>query len=288
MKKEFLNLLACPKCKSKLIISKNKITCQKCKSKYFLSGNIPIFLQKKLKSETKAIGAFRAGHKTSLSKIHSQIRPPDTSFTKKINVFNTKVDYPLKSLLQKNKLTLNIGSSSKKVYPNTINLDIGNFENVDVVADGKNLPFKNNSFDLVLIESVLEHVNEPEKVIKEAYRVLKKSGKVYISIPFVFVFHGSPDDFNRYTLNGLIQRLKLSGFKIEKYGILSGPSSTMSQMLRYYLALLFSFNSDFLFSFFLNFFGWLTFPIKYLDVLVRKNKKSYVMANIIYATGKKI
>lgn len=50
-----------------------------------------------------------------------------------------------------------------------------------VVGAGESLPFKDNSFDLVIIPSVLEHVKYWETVITEIYRVLKPSGLTYIS-----------------------------------------------------------------------------------------------------------
>jgi len=46
---------------------------------------------------------------------------------------------------------------------------------------GEYLPFKDNSFDLVISNSVLEHVQEPCKVIKEMVRVSKKY--VFIHCP---------------------------------------------------------------------------------------------------------
>jgi len=43
-------------------------------------------------------------------------------------------------------------------------------------ADAHNLPFKNNSFDLVICTEVLEHVVNPEKVLGEIKRVLTNDG----------------------------------------------------------------------------------------------------------------
>jgi len=57
--------------------------------------------------------------------------------------------------------------------------------------------------------------------------------------------------------------------------------------LRYYLATLFSFNNKFLFSLGLHIFGWLTFPIKYLDILLNKYDNAHVMASVVYAVGEK-
>lgn len=45
---------------------------------------------------------------------------------------------------------------------------------------GENLPFKNSEFDIVVISAVIEHVNSPQKVIQEAYRVLSENGLLII------------------------------------------------------------------------------------------------------------
>lgn len=55
-------------------------------------------------------------------------------------------------------------------------------------ANGEKLPFAKNSFDLIIIQDVIEHVNNPEILLNEVYRVLKPSGFVYISSPNKFSF----------------------------------------------------------------------------------------------------
>jgi ubiquinone/menaquinone biosynthesis C-methylase UbiE len=53
----------------------------------------------------------------------------------------------------------------------------GNFR----VADMKKLPFKNNTFDLVFYGLSLHYIQDVKQVMKEAYRVLKKKGRLLIS-----------------------------------------------------------------------------------------------------------
>lgn len=56
---------------------------------------------------------------------------------------------------------------------------------------GENLPFANESFDVVFSFQVLEHVQDPYKVLSESWRVLKKGGKLYINAPnYNFFFEG--------------------------------------------------------------------------------------------------
>ncbi len=51
------------------------------------------------------------------------------------------------------------------------------------VADATNLPFKDNFFDAVFCLEVLEHVDNPKKVISEIKRVLKKGGYAVFLVP---------------------------------------------------------------------------------------------------------
>ncbi len=53
----------------------------------------------------------------------------------------------------------------------------------DVKADICNLPFKNNSFDFILCNHVLEHIPNDTKAMKELYRVLKPGGTAILQIP---------------------------------------------------------------------------------------------------------
>lgn len=50
-------------------------------------------------------------------------------------------------------------------------------------ADARNLPFKSRSFSTAISVSVLEHIPNVEKVIPEAYRILKKGGLFVFSVP---------------------------------------------------------------------------------------------------------
>jgi SAM-dependent methyltransferase len=51
------------------------------------------------------------------------------------------------------------------------------------------LPYKDNSFDLVLSTEVLEHLEDPRKALKEIFRVSKKY--VLLSVPNEPIFMGS-------------------------------------------------------------------------------------------------
>lgn len=61
------------------------------------------------------------------------------------------------------------------------------FQNVKgirfVLADATKMPFKSDSFNFVFCSSLIEHVKNPDFLIKEIKRVLKNKGICYLSFP---------------------------------------------------------------------------------------------------------
>ena len=53
----------------------------------------------------------------------------------------------------------------------------------DVVADICNLPFEEQSFDLILCNHVLEHISNDRKAMMELYRILKEGGTLIAQVP---------------------------------------------------------------------------------------------------------
>lgn len=56
-------------------------------------------------------------------------------------------------------------------------------KDVMLKADVTNLPFKDNSFDVVLCNHVLEHVINDTLAMKELYRIMKKGGWAILQVP---------------------------------------------------------------------------------------------------------
>lgn len=87
-------------------------------------------------------------------------------------------------------MILNVGCGGrifdKDSLDGDIRLDIKTFSSVNLVGDAHKLPISDNCIDRILCFEVLEHLDSPIKVMKEFVRVLKKDGKIEVSIPNVW------------------------------------------------------------------------------------------------------
>ncbi len=107
--------------------------------------------------------------------------------------------------------------------------------NVDLIGTAYKIPSDDNCFDTALCTDVLEHLEDPQKAVSEAYRVLKKGGYAIYTVPFFWHVHEQPRDFYRYTKYGLKYIFKEAGFEIVEIKPLSGFIVMMSQLLVYFL-----------------------------------------------------
>ncbi len=76
----------------------------------------------------------------------------------------------------------------------------------DILADIHHLPFTDNSLGAITCFSVLEHVQNPEIACQELLRVLRPGGKLLVTVPFIWPYHGSTTagpDYWRFTDDGL-------------------------------------------------------------------------------------
>jgi len=94
-------------------------------------------------------------------------------------------------------------------------IDVKNAEIIEVeypYVDMQNLPFKENTFDFVISDQVIEHIQNPQKGIQESYRVLKNGGVAIHTSCFINYFHPGPIDFWRFSPDALRYICEQCGF----------------------------------------------------------------------------
>ena len=93
------------------------------------------------------------------------------------------------------------------------------------------LPFEDAEFDTVILSDVLEHIPNPENIVYEIHRVLKKNGKLFLNVPFYYWIHEEPYDFYRYTEFALKHLLEHAGLKIIKLEIIGGVIEVITDII---------------------------------------------------------
>jgi 2-polyprenyl-3-methyl-5-hydroxy-6-metoxy-1,4-benzoquinol methylase len=73
---------------------------------------------------------------------------------------------------------------------------------VDIIHN-MNEPLCMNPVDVVLCFSMLEHCDKPWLVARNMERILRKDGLLLLSVPFQWRVHAYPNDYFRYTFNGI-------------------------------------------------------------------------------------
>jgi len=85
---------------------------------------------------------------------------------------------------------------------------------VNILCPANNIPVDDRSFDTVISTQTIEHVEDHQGLINEAYRLLKRDGFFIISGPLYWPLHEEPYDFFRFTKHGFRYILEKAGFEI--------------------------------------------------------------------------
>jgi len=129
----------------------------------------------------------------------------------------------------------------RQVYPNSeitgldyslsaINYASKKFPSIDfIVSDANILPFKTNTFDLVIMNNIFEHIVSPISVILNVNKVLKKNGYLIISTPNRYRLSSllscltgnkvnliSLNHITEYSIGQIVEILKYTGFKLNE------------------------------------------------------------------------
>lgn len=271
--------LACPACRNGLELRDEDAYCEQCHTAYPWRDDVFHFLGHPFTPQSADADAMIHSYRHPNRLIKVLRRIISTEYFPGKGWRNIKA-----SLFQPGQRCLIIGSGVTR-YEHAIHLDLDDFPGVDVVADAHHLPFVDNSVDAVLCEVVLEHVRDAQQVIAESLRVLRPGGRCLFIAPFLFPFHGHPDDFRRWSKQGLAA--EFAAFQQVETGIHAGPCSAMANLVTEWAYVLSGLRFPTGYTFVKGLFTTLLFPIKFLDALVIRFPEAHRMASTLYVTAVK-
>jgi SAM-dependent methyltransferase len=181
------------------------------------------------------------------------------------------------------KRVLNLGSGVKRfdhylhreVKPLNLDIDITK-PDLDIVADGHNMPFKSACFDIVFSIAVLEHVKKPWIVAAEINQLLKPGGYIVLELPFLNVIHDEHDYF-RFTGKGIRSLFDSDRYDIVFEQVGSGGGSFLSVYLYTYFKQFVP--GKYLKILWSILMGYPLSLIKYLDILINNSSNLHLTAN---------
>jgi SAM-dependent methyltransferase len=101
----------------------------------------------------------------------------------------------------------------------------------DVGWDGVRLPVRTASVDHVLLTEVLEHCPDAPAVLREAARVLRPGGRLFLTIPFLWPLHDAPYDEQRFTPFAVARMLRDAGFADADVRAMGGWDASLAQLV---------------------------------------------------------
>jgi len=158
------------------------------------------------------------------------------------------------------------------------NYQATDFENVfnasddyeyDFICSLDNIPKENNLYDVILNTQVLEHVEYPQKVINEFYRILKPGGRIFLVVPQGWGIHGEPYHYYNFTKFGIQSLCNNAGLEVkyikERGGYLWYLSKRIKDMPTYLYASMKSHS-----NIKVRYFMYFTYPIYLLTLPIFK------------------
>ena len=165
-------------------------TCKSCEHKYKIINNKLITVEKHIEEKNwEIVGAgfdlFKGNEKAI--KIDRIGGPRIKDLRKKFQIKG---------------LALNLGSG-KDNHEGFLNVDLGEYESVHIVADLTKVPVLSGAVELLASNSVLEHIYDYKLVIDEVHRILSVGGYFYHCVPNAGCIRHHKFDYHRCTSVGL-------------------------------------------------------------------------------------
>ena len=182
---------------------------------------------------------------------------------------------------------LNVGSGDTDLHPSLVNVDLRPGPSVSCCARAESLPFRSDSFALVISQETLEHVPDPWHATAEIHRVLRPGGTFYCQLPFVIGYHPGPTDYWRFTREGIRELLERAGFRCEEVSIAVGGGTALYRIAVEFVAVSLGRMVPPAYHAFKGVAALLLYPIKWLDSVLSGAPQADRIAGGYYAIGRK-
>ncbi len=189
-------VLACPGCRGALTYSSSEARCGACARGYPIRHERIYFVDVPTRGDD--LDRVKGWLKRTLGQAYYTIGIQFVAPTFPLN-FGRVVT---RHINPSSSLVVDAGSGNHRLHPDIVSLDFFDYDAVDIVCTLDALPFRSNTIDAVVSRSVLEHVEDPDDVVKEFHRCTKIGGLGIHVIPFLFPAHSSPKDYHRLTPDG--------------------------------------------------------------------------------------
>ena len=218
-------MIVCTKCQERLLKNDYNYSCNSCNIKYSIINNVPYFYKDintqdyNLDEYTVEIDKIANAEQNhfwfkSRRKLISQV------FNKFISKKNKIIEIGagtgnIARMLSNEGYDLSIG----EIHPNGIEYALKNNDKNLLIYqfDIMHNPFKYH-FDVVGLFDVLEHIEDDKLAINNISKMLKRGGKIILTVPAHMWLWCEEDDisnhFKRYELDNLKELLKDEGFSI--------------------------------------------------------------------------
>jgi ubiquinone/menaquinone biosynthesis C-methylase UbiE len=122
------------------------------------------------------------------------------------------------------------GGERRRMRPGYINLEYLSLEFADIYGDIHQLPFRDDTFGLVLAQAVFEHVSDPFTAASELVRVTRPDGLIVVDVAFMQPLHAAPYHYFNMTPWGIGELFK--SCTIVETDHYDGFASTIDWILR--------------------------------------------------------
>lgn len=250
------DLLHCPNCIGSLQRQEEQLACTHCESRYGFIDGKPVLADE---DSVRLFGLDLAGDRvTGLAAADDRVLSAPGSLgtlkrsVKRLVVGRSTAGEEVVSFIRNERagcrtrlLVIGGGTTRPELKPlleqpdmDVLSFDVYPSHETNFFADAHRIPLAKCSVDVVWIQAVLEHVQEPWVVAQEIERVCKIGGLIYAETPFLQSVHEGAYDFFRFGAAGA--RVLFRNTTDEMVKVVAGAGVVMQWSVRDVVTLAFN------------------------------------------------